>query len=175
MNASLLPLGVFHTIVSVLAIGAGLAALVRDGEINPRSPTGKVYLGSMSMACVTAFGLFRHGFGPGHVLGLLTLALLLGGSLAGRLVRSRAGLHVQTISFSITFLLLMVFATTETLTRLPAMHPIAASQEDPVLLPVRLGLLILFVLGVRHQVRRLRVAKGQHETGLSTSAAGRAT
>jgi hypothetical protein len=63
--------------------------------------------------------------------------------------------------FSTSFLLLMVFATTETLTRLPAARPIAASQEAPVLGVVRLGLLLAFLLESAYQVFQMPATKAR--------------
>jgi hypothetical protein len=39
----LTPLGVFHTAISVIALIAGLIALVRDKQISPTNPLGNVY------------------------------------------------------------------------------------------------------------------------------------
>jgi hypothetical protein len=46
---------------------------------------------------------------------------------------------------------------TETLTRLPAGHPIAAGPDAPVLMAVNLGLLAAFLVGLAYQIRQLRV------------------
>jgi uncharacterized membrane protein len=160
MILGLSPLGFFHTAISILAIPFALVALLRDGKINPTNLVGKGYLITMLIGCVTAFGIYHHGgFGPGHVLSIITLVLLLIGFLAGRgSWLGRAAPYVQTISFSLTILLLMVFTTTESLTRLPVGHPYAANQDDPALGPVRLVLLIAFVVGVGYQVFKLRAA-----------------
>jgi hypothetical membrane protein len=160
MILGLSPLGFFHTVISILAIPCALLALLRDGKIDPTNLVGKSYLISMLIGCVTAFGIYPDGkFGPGHVLSIVTLVFLLIGLLAGRVHwLGRAAPYVGTISLSLTVLLLMVFTTTETLTRLPAGHPYAANQDDPALGPVRLGLLILFLLGVGYQAFKLRAS-----------------
>jgi hypothetical protein len=152
------PLGIFHTAVSVSAIGFGLFALVRDGRIDPRRGVGKLYLGAMLVASATALGIFASGaFSVGHALTVLTLALLAVGVLAGvGTWLGRAAKYVQTASLSASFFLLLVFAATETLTRLPVGQPIASSPESPVLLAVQLGLLAAFVTGLGYQLLRLR-------------------
>jgi hypothetical protein len=48
--------------------------------------------------------------------------------------------------------MLMVFTTTEVLKHFPRSHPFAAGADDPSLLPVRLTLLVMFVLGVGYQL-----------------------
>lgn len=62
-------------------------------------------------------------------------------------------------AFSASYLLLWIFTTTETLTRLPVGNPIAASPQDPTLLAVHFGLLVLFLVGFGYQVLRLRGAQ----------------
>ena len=57
---------------------------------------------------------------------------------------------VQILSFSASylFLLLMVFATTETLSRLPAGKPIASGLQSPSLAAVHATLLLSYLVGV---------------------------
>lgn len=156
MSNPISTLGLVHTAVSVVAIGAGCFALVRDRKIDQRNVAGKVYLWSMLIASFTSFGITPHGFRIGHVLTLITLGILLAGVVAGRSRwLGRAAPYLETASYTTSFLLLMVFATAETLTRLPASHPIAASLDAPVLGAVRMGLLVAFVLGLGYQVYKL--------------------
>lgn len=157
MHTTLSNLGLFHTAISVLSIGAGFYAFFRDGKVDQKNQTGKFYLWTMLIASFTAFGITPHGFRVGHVLSLVTLAILFTAMAAGKTHWfGRASAYVETISFSTSFFLLMVFATTETLTRLPASQPIAASPDAPVLGAVRLGLLVAYAAGVVYQVLELR-------------------
>jgi hypothetical protein len=146
----------FHTAVSVLAIGFGLLAFVRDGEIDPSNRRGKLYLVTMLIGSVSSFGFIPAlGFTPGQVLTLITLSLLFAGTFTLWGQRRGPG-YIQTISLSASYLMLMVFATTETLKRVPISHPFASGPADPSLIPVRLGLLVAFVLGVGYQVLQIR-------------------
>ncbi|MEX2114066.1 MAG: hypothetical protein WD845_12820 [Pirellulales bacterium] len=155
--------GAFHTAVSVLAIVFGAWALVRDGKIDPANRIGQWYVGTMLIGCLTAFGIYhRGGFGPGHVLSIVTLVFLLAGMFASRIGRlGGAAAYVQTISFSVSFFLLMFFATTETLTRLPVDHPFAPSQEAAELIPVRILLLVGLLAGLAYQVFHMRAARAR--------------
>ena len=65
---------------------------------------------------------------------------------------------MQTASLTASYLLLMVFTTTETLTRVPAGRPFASGPTDPALLPVRLALLAAFAAGLSYQLLKLRAA-----------------
>src|SRR5258708_26324106 len=84
MFYGLTPLGVAHTVVSLIAVTTGLIALIRDREISPRNVVGKLYVIMTVLTCLTAFGIFQHGgFGQPHAQGILTLILLGGAYLAG--------------------------------------------------------------------------------------------
>jgi hypothetical protein len=147
-----------HTAISVLPIGFGFAALARHSAIDPRTRLGKWYLATMAAGSVSGLGfILTLGFTPGQVLGLFTLALLAVGlfTLGGH---RRAPGYVQTIALSASYFMLMVFATTETLKRFPVDHPFASGPNDPSLIPVRLTLLVLFVIGVTYQVLKIRTA-----------------
>jgi hypothetical protein len=153
----------FHTALSVLPIGFGFAAFARQGKIDPQTRLGKLYLGTMFAATVSSFGfLATFGFTPGQVLTLITLAMLvLGVFTLGGHVRRQG--YTQTITLSASYLMLMVFATTEILKNVPLGHPFATSAADPALLPVRLALFVLFLIGVTYQVLKIRAEKRHTE------------
>jgi uncharacterized membrane protein len=163
MFPGLTSLGQFHTLVSEVSIVLGLVAFFRDGKIDLRNRVGQGYLATMLVASVTAFGISRSGgFSVGHSLTIVTLVFLLAGTFVDR-VRGlgRSAAYVQTISFSTSYFLLMFFATTETLTRLPVAHPFASSQDDPALLPVRVALLAAYLLGIAYQSYELHSSRTQ--------------
>jgi len=156
------PFGIFHTTISVLPIGFGLAAFIRDGRIDLKTKLGKWYFGTMLAGSLSSFGFIpSKGFTPGQVLTLITLALLATAVLTIRGQWRNAG-YIQTISLSSSYLMLMVFTTTETLTRLPKGEPFASGPNDPALLPVRLVLLALFALGVGYQALKIRAANREN-------------
>lgn len=150
-------LGVVHTLISLVAVVAGLVALLRDGRIAPRSALGKAYVITTAMTCVTGFGIFQHGgFGKPHVLGIVTLVVLAAALLAGRF--GRAAPYVETVAMSATFLFHMIPGFTETLTRLPLGAPVFPDAEAPGLQPIAGALFVLFLVGSAWQVWRLRKA-----------------
>ncbi|MBS0373814.1 MAG: hypothetical protein JSR73_04505 [Proteobacteria bacterium] len=154
----LTPLGIAHTAVSLVALGAAGVALVRDGAIRPQTPLGRVYVATTVVTCVTALGIFQHGgFGKPHGLAILTLLAL----AFAALVRSRGlfGRHraaVETVTYSATVLFHLVPAVTETATRLPPGAPLAANADAPGLQFAAAVLLVLFVVLAGWQLRRLR-------------------
>jgi uncharacterized membrane protein len=151
-------LGVFHTAVSLFALFSGIWALARDKEISPTNRLGQFYLVTTLISAATGLGIFQHGgFGPPHVLALLTLAALAVGMVAATSGPfGRASRYIQTISFSSTILFHLIPGVTETSTRLPRGAPLVASPDAPVLQGVFLVLLVAFLIGVALQIRWLR-------------------
>jgi uncharacterized membrane protein len=151
-------LGTFHTAISLIAVIAGLIALVRDQAISPKNLAGKIYITATVVTCLTGFGIFQHGgFGKPHVLGIITLLVLAVAAIAGRTKAfGRASPYVETVAYSATFLFQWIPAITETSTRLPLGHPLLASADDPALQAATGVLLLLFLVGAVMQVRSLR-------------------
>lgn len=151
-------LGLIHTVISVVALAAGAAALVRDKEISPRNGLGQIYLWTTIITCLTGFGIFQHGgFGKPHALGVLTLLVLGAAAVAERTgLFGRLSAYVATLSYSLSFFFHFIPGVTETFTRLPAGQPLFSSPEDPALQPVIGGVFLLFLVGATLQVLRLR-------------------
>jgi uncharacterized membrane protein len=77
-------LGIVHTVISLIAVVAGLIALVRDRKISPRNLLGKIYVIATILTCLTGFGIFQHGgFNKAHVLGMIMLVVLGIAAVAG--------------------------------------------------------------------------------------------
>lgn len=155
----LTPLGTFHTAISLIAVVAGLIAFIREKQISPKTPLGKIYVVTTIVTCVTGFGIFQHGgFGAPHVLGIITLAVLGVAAVAGHsILFGRASRYVETISYSVTFFFHFIPGITETSTRFPRGAPLVANAEAPAL-QVAIGVLFAFLIGAALQVRRLRAA-----------------
>lgn len=151
-------LGVFHTAIALGAVVCGFIALARDKQISPTNRLGQVYLILTLVTAVTALGIFQHGgFGPPHVLALLTLVALAVGTVAARSqLFGRAARYVQAISYSATMLFHMIPAVTESATRLPPGAPLVASPDAPVLQAIDLVLLVAFLVGATLQGQWLR-------------------
>ena len=78
-------LGVVHTAISVVAVGAGLVELARHSAITPARRTDRIYINATVLTCVSGFGIFQHGgFGKPHALGVITLVVLVVAALAPR-------------------------------------------------------------------------------------------
>ncbi|CAN7164731.1 hypothetical protein LJR290_000177 [Variovorax sp. LjRoot290] len=154
----LTPPGAIHTAISLVALAAGLLALIRHREILPSNRLGRAYIWATVLTCLTGFGIFQHGgFGKPHALGVLTLVVLGIAALAGPKKRSfgRASPYVETIGYSATFFFHMIPGLTETFTRLPLGAPLFSGPEDPALQKLVGFFFVVFVVGAALQVRRL--------------------
>jgi len=151
-------LGLIHTAISLVALATGFILIVRDRAISPRARFGSTYLVATLLTAATALGIFRHGgFGPPHALAILTLIALAAGAAATYSgLFGRASRYVEAACYSATFLFHLVPGFTETLTRLPAGAPIAASDQAPILQAIDSVLLLLFLAWLTWQILRLR-------------------
>jgi hypothetical protein len=142
-------LGIFHTIIGVIAIGAALTSLVKSGKINLAALSGKIYFYGTLITSLTALGLSKHGgFNPGHVFSLFIIILIL---IAAFLFYKRKGNNRARYfeNFLLSFSLLLSFVPTvnETLTRVPVGNPLAKDVTDPVIARTLLVFFILFIAG----------------------------
>jgi len=80
----LTPLGLFHTVVSLIAVALAILAIGREQGVSPATLIGRAYLVSLFVTTVTGLPIFRHGtIRPPHVLGVLTLVALAVAAAAG--------------------------------------------------------------------------------------------
>jgi len=150
-------LGIIHTGISLVALAAGMIALARDQEISPRSFVGKLYIWTTVLVCLTGFPIMQHGgFGKPHVLGILTLVVLIVAGLAGKSRFGRASRYVEVVSYSATFFFHWIPTVVETTTRLPVGAPLITNRDGPELQAATGVLFLLFLIGATLQIRRLR-------------------
>lgn len=151
-------LGVGHTVISIVTFVAGLYSYVRYQKIDPATSSARLYLATMVISVVTSFGLSSTGgFNAGHALGILALLAISGGLLTPRInAFGRARPYLAQFAFAFSFFLLMVPGINETLTRLPASHPLASGPDSPLVRGTLVAWLGVFVLGSALQFLWLR-------------------
>ena len=132
--------------------------LARDGEITPLKRVGRAYVGFAFLSAATALGIYRHGgFGPAHVLAVLTLAALaLGTACALGRPFGTAGRYVQAACFSATILFAWIPGMTEVLMRVPPDAPLVPYSRPSGLKPWYAASLVVFLAGLAFQMRWLR-------------------
>ena len=150
--------GLFHTLISLLAVAAGVVALVKYKEIGTRTRAGRAYVALTVATCVTGFFIFHHGgFGKPHALGIITLVVLaIAYAAETRSFMGRASRYVAVLGYSLTFFFQMIPAFTETATRIPSGHPLASSPDAQGLQAAIGGAFVVFLIGAGLQVKRLR-------------------
>ena len=150
-------LGIVHTAISLVAVGAGIGALVRNKQITSRNFIGKLYLWTTVITCLTGFPIMQHGgFGKPHALGIITLVVLAVAAAAGKDKFGGLSRYVEAVSYSATFLFHMIPGFVETTTRLPVGAPLIKDREGPELQAVTGVLFLLFLIGATLQALRIR-------------------
>src|SRR5258708_16700378 len=106
----LTPLGLFHPLVSLVCVVAAFMALARHKEISPRTRLGQIYLGTLVITTLTGFPIFRHGkAGPPHVLGVLTLVVLMLPAFAETTrLFGRPSTYAKTVCYSMPAFFLLI-------------------------------------------------------------------
>lgn len=154
---ALTPLGLFHTVISLIALAAAIYLFIRYREILSRTAVGKIYIATTVVACLTALGIFQNGgFGVPHALALITLVTLGIAAAAGRGLFGSLSRYVEVVGYTATVLFHLIPAFVETATRLPAGNPWVKDREGPLVQGVTGGLFLLFLIGAALQVWRLR-------------------
>lgn len=153
MTHPLSTLGIIHTVISLMPVLAGVYGFVRHGSIDPVTRSGKLYLFGLVLAVATSFTVSSTGgLNPGHAFGIVVLLVAFGGVLVKRIgFLGRLRPYLSTFALSFSFLLGLVPAVNESLTRLPAAHPLAAAPLSPVVLQTLLGCLVVFLVGFAAQ------------------------
>jgi hypothetical protein len=157
MTHPISPLGVVHTVVSLVPIVAGIYSFARHRRIDPTTRSGVVYLAGLALSVITSFGVSSTGgLNPGHAFGIVILLLAFGGAFVTKLsFLGRLRPYLSVLGLSLSFLLSLVPGTNETLTRLPLSHPLADAPLAPVVLHTLLVWLGLFVVGFAAQCRQI--------------------
>lgn len=160
-------LGIVHTVISLIAVGAGIVAFVRYREITTGTRAGRLYFWMTVATCLTGFGIFqRGGFGVPHVLGIVTLLVLaIAWAAEKRRVVGAASRYVAVIGYSLTFFFHMIPGFTETSSRLPVGRPLTTGPDDPALQAAVGVAFLMFLIGASLQFRRLRKAASTVSVG----------
>lgn len=158
-------LGIFHTVIGILAIVAALVSFIKSGKINLNGLSGKIYFYATVVTSLTALGFTKHGaFNPGHIFSLFIVVLV---AVAFILHLKKKGntkvRYFENFLLSFSFFLSLVPTVNETLTRVPLSHPLAKDPTAPIIKQVLLVFFALFIVGSVYQFIRQR----KHNRGLS--------
>ena len=167
-------LGIFHTVIGIIAIVAALLSFVRFGKINLAHLTGKIYFYGTIITALTALGISRHGgFNPGHIFSILIFILVvIAFFLSVKKKGNNKARYFETFFLSFSFFLSLLPTVNETFTRIPVGHPLAKNIADPVIAKTLLVLLILFIMGSIYQFIKQRKVNKMNRGEFENSVVG---
>jgi len=153
-------LGIFHTIIGIVAIGAAIISFVRFGKIDLTQLSGKIYFYTTAVTALTALGISKHGgFNAGHIFSVFILILVVVAFwLSVKRSTNNKARYIENFLLSFSFFLSLIPTVNETFTRIPLGHPLAKNPTDPVIAQTLLVLLIAFVAGAIYQYIKQRNA-----------------
>lgn len=148
-------IGWFHTLGSLPAVPIALYLLIRHGRILPGTLLGKVYLVFMFIGAISGVVVIKDP--PGVAISILSIGFLIVGSTVGKIgALARHRWWIETSALSVSVFTLFLPSLTETFTRLPAGHPIAASPQAPLVVTLQLSLVVILIVGLTLQLRFLK-------------------
>ena len=153
-------LGIFHTIIGIVAIAAAIISFIRFGKIDLTQLSGKIYFYTTAVTALTALGISKHGgFNPGHIFSVFIFILVVVAFwLSVKRNTSNKARIVENFLLSFSFFLSLVPTVNETFTRVPLGHPLAKNPTDPIIAQTLLVLLIAFIAGAIYQYIKQRNA-----------------
>ncbi|MDY0779769.1 hypothetical protein [Tenacibaculum sp. IB213877] len=157
MVLGLSTLGIFHTLIGIIAIVAAIISYVKFGKINLWHTTGKIYFYFTIVTSLTSLGLLKNGFNPGHIFALFIVILVL---VAYYLYKKKLGnnkfRYFENFLLSFSFFLSWVPTINETFTRVPIGNPLAKAPTDPLIGSTLLVFFVVFIVGSFMQFRKQR-------------------
>jgi hypothetical protein len=161
MLLGLTPFTWFHTLISLVAIVAGI--VVVKALLESRTPSGwtGVFLATAVATSVTGFG-FKASFGPSHAVGVIALVVLVPALLAIYVYHLRGAWRWVYAATAVTSLYFLVFVLiAQFFSKVPALHALAPTQsEPPFAIAQAIGLIVFLALGFQ-AVRRYHPAGAQ--------------
>jgi uncharacterized membrane protein len=153
-------LGIFHTIIGIVAIAAAIISFVRFGKIDLTHLSGKIYFYTTAVTALTALGISKHGgFNAGHIFSVFIFILVVAAFwLSVKRSTNNKARYIENFLLSFSFFLSLIPTVNETFTRVPLGHPLAKNPTDPIIAQTLLVLLIAFVAGAIYQYIKQRNA-----------------
>lgn len=149
-------LGIFHTIIGIVAIVAALTGFIKYGKINLGELSGSMYFYTTLVTSLSALGISKHGgFNAGHAFSIfIVLLLVVAYFLFSKKKTSNRARYFENFLLSFSFFLSLVPTVNETFTRIPIGHPLAKDISDPIIGQTLLALFLLFIAGSVYQYIR---------------------
>jgi hypothetical protein len=137
---------VVHVIISLVGIFSGLIVLVGMLSAKRFGAWTALFLTTTVLTSVTGF-FFHSPFGPAHVIGIISLAVLAvalfalyGSHLAG------AWRWIYVVSALLALYLNVFVAVTQSFQKLPFLQPLAPTQSEPPFVIAQVVVMVIFVV-----------------------------
>ncbi len=145
-------LGIFHTVIGVIAIVAAIVSYIRFGKINLSHLTGRIYFYGTIITSLTSLGLLKHGFNPGHIVSIFIVVIaVVAYFLHTKKQGNNRSRYFENFLLSFTFFLSWLPTVNETFTHIPVGHPLAKDITDPLIGKTILGLVVFLIVGSVYQ------------------------
>lgn len=139
-----------HTIISLVAILAGVIVVKALFESRTPSAWTAVFLATAVATSVTGFGFKVASFGPSHAVGAIALVVLVPALLAiyvFRLAGAWSWIYAATAVVSLYFLMFVLIA--QFFSKVPALRALAPTQSEPPFAIAQVINLVVFIaLGI---------------------------
>lgn len=141
-------MGVFHTVIGVVALISGFKILWQHKQITSPPLTGRIYLWATIITALSSLTLFKHGgFNVAHALAILTLLTVVVGFIVEKTnLLKTLNKYFVALCYSSTILFHLIPTATEILTRFPVKSPVVNSLNDPFLHKTYLCIFLVFLV-----------------------------
>jgi hypothetical protein len=136
-----------HSGLSLVGILAGVNVLLRMVRRRPLGASNTIFLFATVLACVSGYFFPRTVLMPSHVVGAIALVALAAAAAAlwlGNLYGTWRPIYV--IGATAALLLNVLVAIAQAFGKIPALHALAPTGKEPVVLLAQGAALLLFVV-----------------------------
>ena len=156
-----------HVVISLIGIFTGLIVVLGMLGGKRLDALTAIFLATTVATSVTGFGYPIHHFGPPHVVGLISLVVLVIALLARYAMHLRGAWRwIYVVTAVIALYLNFFVGIVQAFQKVPALNALAPTQKEPPFAIAQLAVLALFVgLGIA-AARRFR-----EQPGIKASAA----
>lgn len=146
-----------HVIISLIGLGAGVVVLGQMlGDGYSKMWTG-LFLATTVLTSATGFLFHSKSFGPPHVVGAISLVVLLA-AIVALYVRHLQGVWrgIYVVTAILALYLNAFVAVVQAFDKIPALHALAPKGSEPPFGVAQLTVLILFIVMGWFAFRRFR-------------------
>jgi hypothetical protein len=140
---------IIHTVISLIALAAGIAALLGMAQKRPAAGLSTIAIFLLVVTSVTGFGFPFVKFLPSHAVGIISL-LVLAAVIVARYVKQLSGgwLAAYAVGLAVSVYLDAFVAVVQAFLKVPALHALAPTQKElPFVLAQGATLAVFVVLG----------------------------